>query len=168
MKLLKKLQEQNESSVHTRSTWQEFQQSLDYRPDWHHDGICRQQVYLQLIAQMHMQQRMLSSLVDLKILVNHNEGKITVVRSKVHGISDVDHPPLTDSDVELHLEELEDKLKETQEESYDLDTEINAIRTKNNTIDREVKRSKADMDVRGIDEAIRDAKRKIERLEDML
>ena len=167
-KLSRKLQDQKESTEKAKTRWQNFQKTLDERPTWNSDGECRKQVYLSLIAEMHEQQGMLSSLIDLKNLVNHNEGKITVVRAKVHGISDVEQPALSNSNVELEIEEMEDKLKDAEEESYDLETEINGMRTKNATIEREVKRNTAEYDLTEIEEAIREAKTKIDRLEDML
>lgn len=167
-KLAKKLQDQKESTAKAMSRWQTFGSSLDERPNRSEDGDIRKQVYLHLISDMHEQQRMLSSLIDLKHLVNHNEGKITVVRAKVHGVSDVEHPALSDSNAELEIEEMEDRLREAEEERYDLESEINGMRTKNNTIEREVNRNTAEFDHAGIDEDIRDAKRMIEKLEDML
>ena len=150
------------------SRWQTFRSSLDERQNWSGDGDIRKQVYLHLISDMHEQQRMLSTLVDLKHLVNNNEGKITVVRAKVHGVNDVEYPALSDSNAELEIEEMEDRLREGEEESYDMESEINAMRTKNSTIEREVNRNTSVFDHSRIDEDIRDAKRMIEKLEDML
>lgn len=168
LKLAKKLDDQKQQTSEARKKWELMRKSLEGAPDKSLDEVCRKQIYLQLIASLYEQTQMLDALIRLKHLVNDNEGKMTVVRAKVHGIHEEPSATQTDDEVEQQVEDMEDKLRELEDASSHIDTEVNALRNKTSMIEREVKKCKADVDIDQIDREIADARRKIDKLEDML
>lgn len=168
MKLAKKLEDQRKQTAETKAKWQTFQKTLDEKPDSSMTGDCRKKALLQFISLIYEQQQSLASVIELKKLVNHNEGKITVVRAKVHGISEVVSPDLSESHIEMQVEDMEEKLRDVEEESGNLDAEINSTRVKTSTIEKEVRRNKGELDIADLDRLIQAAKEQIEQLEDML
>lgn len=166
MKLLKKLEDQIKTTSYTKGIWKAFSIALDERPDITIDCECRKHIYMQFIELIHDQIENINLLINLKKLVNHNEGKLKVVKMKVFGVEDESKDKYEDySEIELQIEEREDQLREVEEENSVLDTDINAIKIKNVTIQKEINRNRADEDSSIIEEAIKEAKIKVEELE---
>lgn len=166
MKLVKKLEDQIKTTSVTKGLWNAFSIALDEIPDTSIDGECRKHIYLQFIEQIHDQIENLNSLINLKKMVNHNEGKLKVVTMKVFEVEDeIKYKSEDESEIVLQIEELEDQLREAEEESSVLDTDINAIKIKNVTIEKEINRNRVDEDFSIIEEAIKEAKIRVDELE---
>lgn len=166
MKLVKKLEDQIKTTSYTKGIWKAFSIALDERPDMTIDSECRKHIYLQFIELIHDQIENLNSLINLKKMVNHNEGKLKVVKMKVFGAEvEIKDKYEDDSEIELQIEELEDQLREAEEENSVLDTDINAIKINNVTIQKEINRNRADEDSSIIEVAIKEAKIRVEVLE---
>lgn len=156
----------------TRAGWSHLIQEFEAGKFPGMDENARKRFYLKVIERIHEENNNIKEVIELKNLVNNNEGKIKVVNSlfscATRPSSPQQSPPPQSVASSLHILSLEDNIKEAEEESQNLESEINSVKKKYSTIEREVKRAKEGHDGRDIDAEISELRKRIRELEDHL
>lgn len=167
-KMSQKLKNQQLRSTEIKNIWAKFGESLDQRPDGSLPEVKRMQLYLQMISHINDIMANLKTMVGIKNKVNDNEGKTSVVRSLVYGLERPRDAPKSEIDLQEDIEDLEEKIREAEEEGSNLDTDINSIRVKTSNVEREVRRSLVGKTEEDLDSMIAKARSRIEELEEQL
>lgn len=136
------------------------------------DPEARKRFLLKVIEMVHEQNQDIKEVINIKNLVNDNEGKVKVMTTLIHSPTRPSSPRETATasfmNESVQFDSLEDKIREAEDENSHLDAEIKALNAKYSTLEREVKRSRQAFDGRDIDEEIKAAEKKIRQLEDRL
>ena len=136
------------------------------------DSDSRKRFYLKIIEMMYGKNQLLTEFIDVKNQVNDNKGKLIVVGSLLNVQTKPNSPkgsqPTFDPNDSAFLDSIEDKIREAEEESQILDTELKVLTNKTSTIEKEIKRTKDDFEGRDFDSEIIQYKRKLKELEDRL
>lgn len=125
--------------------------------------------FLKLIEMFYEQNLLAKELISLKNLVNNNGGKLEVLRSL---LGQTKSAPEISNEEHAHQQEqiegIEDLIREAEEQSFGLDSELRSLNSKTANLEKEIKKTSEGSQGRNIDEEIRVAERKIRVLEEML
>lgn len=172
-KLVAKLKTAQSEAKDYKEEWADLISQIESGSFCQMDSESKKRFYLKLIEMMYEQNQDLTVFINLKHQVNDNRGKMNVVSSLLNSQTRPNspkgtHAPTFDADDSIILDSLEDKIREAEEESQSLDTELKVLTNKTTTIEKEIKRSKEDFEGRDIDNEILQCKRKLQELEDRL
>jgi hypothetical protein len=111
-----KLKNEQLRAAESRKLWGKFVDNLSHKPDDTMEESKRKRLYLQMIAHINGLGETLKTIIEIKNKVNNNHGKTTVIKSLVYGIERPRDMPMSSSQLLQEEEELEEKVREAEEQ----------------------------------------------------